>query len=120
MTAQFIGHHIHWPRHKLSNLPVFCKSLFCGSYSNMLIMSKTCHAPKLMSMLDQIPLTLLHTLKLKAEGLLTTPMVTILDHDGCNKNGTFPELQVYGQQLSVESIGGEETPSASDCIVLHD
>jgi len=86
----------------------------------MLIMSKTCHAPKLMSMLDQIPLTLLHTLKLKAEGLLTTPMVTILDHDGCNKNGTFPELQVYGQQLSVESIGGEETPSASDCIVLHD
>jgi len=84
----------------------------------MLVMSKTHHASELMSMLNQIPRTLLHTSESTAEGFMITPMAPTLDQDGCNMNGMFPKLQVHGHQTFVESIGGEESPATSDYIML--
>ncbi len=66
----------------------------CGNYGNMLIMSRTCHA----SIIQIMPRSC--SLSPSDRKLL--------------------KLQGYEQQSFVESIGGEESPSASDCITLHD
>ncbi len=105
----------------------------CGNYGNMLITSKTCRASNVISILGPIRIMLSHTLKLTAG----TPTAIISDPSHCRINSivqTMPQscssssdrdgmllrLQGYELQSFIKSIGGEESPSASDCITLHD
>ncbi len=59
----------------------------------MLVMLKTCHVSMLMSVFNPIPTMLSRVIRIS-------------------------RLQVHGHRLFVESIGGEESPSASVHIAL--
>ncbi len=107
--------------------------ILCGNYGNTLITQKTCHASNIMSVLDPIRITLLHALKFTAGTLMA--MITrmpccgigsIVQHmqrscsSSSNRDGVLLQPQGYEQRSFIESISGEESPSTSDCITLHD
>ena len=81
----------------------------------MLIMFKTCRASDVISTLDLVRITLLHALKSTAE----TPMARLCSSH-FDEDRKLLRLQGYEQRSFIESIGGEESPSANDCITLHD
>jgi len=86
---------------------VLSDHFLCGNYGNMLIMSKTCHASVMMSVLD-----LTH--------IMLSCGISSIVQNMSRWYSLSPNKQGYGQQSFVKSIGGEESPSASDCIALHD
>ena len=96
----------------------------CGNYGNMLVMLKTHHVSELMDISNLIHIMLLHVSKPTAG--TPTPMIpgSIVQNmprlcpSSSNKDGMLLKLQVYGQRLYIESIGGEESPATSDCIAL--
>ncbi len=86
----------------------------CGNYGNMLITLKTRHVYDLMN---------------APKFTAGTPMAIICStvqnvprsySSNSDRDGKLLRLQGYDQRSFVKSIGGEESPSTSDCITLHD
>jgi len=126
----FIGNSIPWPKRKLRDLLVYHK-FFYSNYSNMQVMLKTHHVSELMDIFNPICITLSQP-SMSKDG---TPKSTIPDLSQCgissivqnmprssslssDKDGILLKSLVQGQHSFAESIGGEESPSTSNCIAL--